>query len=232
MLRARELDNHLYIGGCSLQNMLNLRTAYPIQIMIPIHPVPQWSLSEAKWALFWCASLTFTSLTIVSFPQKSKHWFAISTVLATACGAFRTGEHILPDAVFVDYYLRFIIILASHITWLIYSGTLEASAQRTGGGRNPWLREFKILFNPRGIGQTWELPHLWPAQGSVSCSKENAIERERVSPRSTTKQSKASALLTHLGHVVLNFTILCIYYVRTYLAPYLYTSRPFPSNNL
>lgn len=196
--------------------------------MVPHTPLTPWSLSEAKWALFWCTSLTFTCLFIVSFPQRTKYWFAILVVLATAYGAFCTGEHIVPDAVFVDYYLRFIIILASHITWLIYSGALEANAQRADGGKNAWMRGYKILFNPRGIGEMWELPHLWPAQASVSCSGYGERKQQQMSPRSGTKQIKASALLTHLGHVILNFTILCIYYVRTQSAPFSTRPSPFP----
>ncbi|KAH7408093.1 membrane bound O-acyl transferase family-domain-containing protein [Phaeosphaeria sp. MPI-PUGE-AT-0046c] len=182
-----------------------------------MHPnisVPSWSLSEAKWAFFWCLSLLLTSLSIVSFPHNIHNWFAISAVLVTSCGAFYTGGHIIPDAVFVDYYLRFIIILASHMTWLLYSGTLNLSVPRRSGEKNRWTRGYKILFNPRGIGQDWELPHLWPSTHSTFQSQKGkaSTTQNLTRDKDAGNQCKSSALLTPLGHALLNFTILCVYY--------------------
>lgn len=176
--------------------------------MSPSPSAPSWDLSLAASAFFWCISLTLTSLTIVSFPHRISRIVSIPFVLLTGCGAFRTGNNILPDAVFVDYYLRFVIILVSHVTWLVYSGTLKRSVMQEGGMGKGWMSGYKKLFNPRGVGEVWELPDLWPPKKQTSGPNGEAKARTSVN-----EQSRSSAVLSHFGHVIVNFTLLCSYYV-------------------
>lgn len=194
---------------------VNQTTADWHQATFPILSSPPWTFSEAASAFFWCIALTVTSLTIVSFQSRINRYAAIALVLIAGWGAFRTGEHIFPDAVFVDYYLRFIIILVSHITWLVYSGTLDEIARKDGKDGEGLMRGYKRLFNSRGIGEVWELTHLWSSNRKmVACDKKERNYQPGKRIETKTEPSKSSALLSHISHIILKFILLCLYYVR------------------
>lgn len=80
----------------------------------------EWNLSLAAGPIFWCAFLLGTCLAIAAFPHRLNRWTAVSILLVPACGAFRTGKDLGPDDALNDIYLRFVIILTSHITFLSF----------------------------------------------------------------------------------------------------------------
>ena len=80
----------------------------------------EWSLRLAAWPLFCSASLLSTCLYIASFPGRLNRWSAVSVLIVPASAAFRTAKDLSPDDVLNDIYLRFVIILVSHITYLSF----------------------------------------------------------------------------------------------------------------
>jgi hypothetical protein len=57
-----------------------------------------------------------------------------------------------------------------------------------------------MLFNARGVGTSWELPHLWRAK----------------QPRSTSK-GKWTGISIRCGYLLLRFVVICCYY--TFMDP-------------
>ncbi|KAH7068390.1 membrane bound O-acyl transferase family-domain-containing protein [Paraphoma chrysanthemicola] len=185
-------------------------------------PEESWRPSDLLPAVLWGITLVVTSLLIVTFPQHLNRWTGISILIVPACGAFQTGHNIFPDEVFVDYYLRFIIILSSHITWLAFRDSPTSATNPTSVKGKPkkvhslWLHGYKLLFNPRGVGTEWEVPNLWPGyrytteitKHKTSHVKQGANCGGTILPH----QSKWPAIGTRLGYLLLKFTILCLYY--------------------
>jgi hypothetical protein len=192
-------------------------------------PDEPWSPKDTLAAFLWCIALVLTSLFIVSFPQQLNRWTAISMLLVPACGAFQTGDTIFPDEVFVDYYLRFILILSSHITWLAFREASTTVTRHTAiqgestQPRSPWLGGYKLLFNSRGIGTEWEVPNLWVGHRSTAEITRQPTQHDDKTARpvkpTLPQRNKCSAVLTRIGYLTLNFTLLCLYYVHNPSSP-------------
>jgi hypothetical protein len=84
-----------------------------------------WCIGEGLLSLFWLAFFVFTCLAILSFPNRFRRWTAVMMLIVPACGAFETGDQISPDLSLNDIYLRFVVILFSHVVFLSFEDTLE-----------------------------------------------------------------------------------------------------------
>ncbi|KAH7092333.1 membrane bound O-acyl transferase family-domain-containing protein [Paraphoma chrysanthemicola] len=185
-------------------------------------PEKSWQPSDSLPAFLWGITLVITSLLIVTFPQHLNRWSAISILIVPACGAFHTGDNIFPDEIFVDYYLRFITILSSHITWLAFRdpSTLATNPMSTKGKLKErhcmCLHGYKLLFNPRGVGTQWEVPILWPGyRYTTEITKETTPHVNQVAKagRNTLPhQSKWPAIGTRFVYLFFKFAFLCLYY--------------------
>ncbi|KAF2688439.1 hypothetical protein K458DRAFT_148106 [Lentithecium fluviatile CBS 122367] len=170
--------------------------------------IEEWSLSTAAWPLFWFAALIFTCLIITSFPNQLNRWTAVSILMVPTSGAFRTADGLSPDDVLNDVYLRFVIILASHITALCFRDAPPGGGlgRNSNSAVNYWTSGYKLVFNARGVGTSWEVPHLWPGQRSTAelASIVRRLVRQCVGGRSTIPVTKRE-LAVRVHGAVANF---------------------------
>jgi hypothetical protein len=85
--------------------------------------------------------------------------------------------------------------------------------------RSPWLRGYKLLFNSRGVGTSWELPYLFNDLKRIELMPNpktpGRADSKRLKP---TSRSKWSGVAHRCGFLVLNYLVLCIYYEYVDLA--------------
>jgi hypothetical protein len=138
---------------------------------------PDWTPTLALPSILWLAALIFTCVCIASypffssFPIRLQRWTALSILIAPTAGAFRTAQDLTPDDTFNDIYLRFVIILVSHIIYVSFRdwrGSKVATGSASPRRRAPWLSGFKLGANPRGVGIEYEVPYLWHGEKSTA----------------------------------------------------------------
>jgi hypothetical protein len=198
-----------------------------------------WSMRVAALPLFWFAFLIGTCLVIVSFPRRLNRWNAVSILIIPACGAFQTGKDLGPDDTFNDIYLRFIIILTSHITYLSFKDASPGSVsdsvsngsgiradfrdkglvRKSGKNNEALISGYKLLFNARGVGTSWEVPYLWHGPKSTAelanpvDQDEKRREQKASSKPGLPSRGKWGGVGVRAGYLLLNFLLLCCYYV-------------------
>lgn len=86
----------------------------------------------------------------------------------------------------------------------------------------PWLRGYKLLFNSRGIGTSWELPYLWDSfRHSKPSEKPRTVKPKETKKTTSVPWGKWSSIAVRCGYLALNFFILCLYYEYLDLAIHL-----------
>lgn len=92
--------------------------------LTPTHSInatrEDWSLFEGARALLFAIFFPFTSLLLVSFPQKFDRSIAITLVLSSAYAAFVTSDHLSPDDTLNEVYTRYILIGGSYMLSMAY----------------------------------------------------------------------------------------------------------------
>jgi hypothetical protein len=86
---------------------------------------------------------------------------------------------------------------------------------------NVWMRGYKLVFNARGVGISWEVPYLWPGQKSTAlwtkpsdtAEKENAMKKSNRSI--VASRGKWVGISFRVGYLLLNYLLICCYYVRS-----------------
>lgn len=205
-----------------------------------------WIMREAAWPLFWFAFLIFTCLVITSFPSRLNRWTAISILVVPTCGAFQTARELSPDDTLNDIYLRFVLILASHITCLCFRDTSPGSVsciipgnpnvltyvrekgleRKSDSKGNAWISGYKLVFNARGVGTSWEVPYLWPDQKSTAewAKPPNTSDKERVKSKSNkpklASRRRWAAISVRGSYLLLNFLLICCYFVCSSNPPF------------
>jgi hypothetical protein len=170
-----------------------------------------WTLAEGARPLLWSATYLFSCLLIVSYSTNTFNRWTIFFFLAipAAYNTFQTSDNLSPDDTLNDIYLRFVIILSSHIVYLCFNPSvshglvhtvkLTADTQQkdkqSSKNEGFWISGYKMLFNARGVGTSWELPHLWRAS----------------QPRLASK-GKWSAISIRAVYLLFRFLAICCYY--------------------
>jgi hypothetical protein len=208
----------------------------------------EWTPTLALPSIFWLATLIFTCMCIASFPFFSSfplrldRWTALSVLVVPTGGAFRTAQDLTPDDTFNDIYLRFVIILVSHITYVSFrdwQGSKVSTGSASPRRRNPWLSGFKLGANPRGVGTEYEVPYLWHGEKSTAAywswrpsSKEGGARgthtetahREKLQTKMAHTETqhtqrldlpmrgKWGAISIRLAYLLFNFLVICCWY--------------------
>jgi hypothetical protein len=86
-----------------------------------------WTLTEGARPLLWSGTLLFSCLLAVSFSTNTfNRWIVFfSFVVPAAYNAFQTSDNLSPDDTLNDIYLRFVIILSSHVTYLCFNPSVS-----------------------------------------------------------------------------------------------------------
>jgi hypothetical protein len=175
-----------------------------------------WTLAEGARPLLWSGTFLFSCFLVVAYSTNTFNRWIVFFFLAVpaAYNTFRTADNLSPDDTLNDIYMRFVIIFSSHVVYLCFNPSvshyllhtvkLTANTQqknkqssKTGGF---WISGYKMLFNARGVGTSWELPDLWRAS----------------QPRLASK-GKWSAIATRAVYLFLRFLAICCYY--TFIDP-------------
>ncbi|KAI8935713.1 hypothetical protein NX059_007234 [Plenodomus lindquistii] len=184
-----------------------------------IHP-PPWSPALALKPFLLTVSYLSIALFHLSFPHILNRFFVLITVSVFAGAAFLNSEDLFPDSYAEEIYLRFLVIWIAHFWSLSLKdaktedGVHILHAEFVDAPRNPWLRGYKLLFNGRGVGTTWEVPYLH--RGS-SASTTSPSQASKTSP----KAQKTSPITRRLLTLVIYFSLLCTYYSHLSLSLHL-----------
>lgn len=103
--------------------------------------------------------------------------------------------------------------------------SVKGLERRCDTKENAWMGGYKLVFNARGVGTWWEVPYLWPGQKSTAewtkpsdiSAKENAKEKakEKSSKPRLASREKWAGVSFRVGYLLLNFLLICCYYVRS-----------------
>ncbi|PVH93046.1 hypothetical protein DM02DRAFT_677091 [Periconia macrospinosa] len=179
-----------------------------------------WNLNLAAQPIAWAFSFCFTCVVVGSLPELSS-WTGVILLLAPAYGSLQTSPKLSPDDYFNDTYSRFVIILFSYMVALCFMPNGRASATRDEVlDRDTSLkRGWKRAYNARGIALVWENPYLWPEQKSTVVfakpSKDTLKDKPikaPVSRHSLATRSKWSSVLIRLCYLLLNSTLLSLFF--------------------
>lgn len=116
-----------------------------------------WSWRETFTPLLWTISFIFFGLLALSFPRRFHTSSSLTLITLSVVLAIATSEDLFPDEFVTVIYWRFCIIYIAHIFFLLCSRKSQSNVRGVSDGQ-PWLRGYKLLFNPRGIRTTWESP--------------------------------------------------------------------------
>ena len=83
------------------------------------------------------------------------------------------------------------------------------------------LGGYKLVFNARGIGTSWEVPYLWPGvKSTAELRQPTPATKDKKKVEATAGKSKLAsrgrwrAVLIRAGYLLFNFLLMSCYYVR------------------
>ncbi|KAF2854839.1 hypothetical protein T440DRAFT_505047 [Plenodomus tracheiphilus IPT5] len=166
-------------------------------------------------------SLLSISLFHLSFPTTLNRFFVLTIVSLLAGTAFLNSQELFPDSYAEEIFLRFVIIWLAHFSSLclkevkMEKGVASLHATLRQPPKNPWKRGYKLLFNGRGIGTTWELSYLH--RSSTQPFDLRHPTQKPLPQRPIPSSNIPRRILSILAH----YAILCIYYTYLDLALHL-----------
>ncbi|KAL1597924.1 hypothetical protein SLS60_008412 [Paraconiothyrium brasiliense] len=144
-------------------------------------------------------------------------------VLTSAYAAFVTSDNLSPDDALNEVYTRYIIIGGSYMLSMAYKINNEQEVQphleyKTADPKwSPWYKGYKLTWNIRGVGTSWENPYLWPGvkytwnapKSTANLRKPGAIHGSR---HNLMARGRLGGILIRFFYAVINFFLLaCLY---------------------
>lgn len=183
-----------------------------------------WEPSHAIAPLAYTTILFGTGLLYLSFPHRIDRHGALLCVTLSAIAAFRSSADLLPDAIVEDMFCRTILIFVAHF-WHLGSSRAKLTSSKDYNPQadlkmhhaSPWLRGYKLLFNARGLGTSWEIGPFRrrnvevQAAGLKKGDDSTLDQSSRDLSTKTTTRSKAYSILRWTGIFILQYVLLCLW---------------------
>lgn len=176
----------------------------------------EWKASHAIVPLTYSTLLFGGGLIYLSFPERVNRYLSMIWVTIFGILSFKTSGLLIPDAMLEDVYCRTVLMYTAHF-WhvagsrskLVPGSDYNPHSTILVPTTSPWHRGYKLLYNGRGVGTTWESPQTCPRRSAptpLPSEKTENIVRPSRKPQSRTK-----AIIRWAALFVLHYLIFCLW---------------------
>ena len=184
-----------------------------------------WKPSHAIAPVAYTTLLFGTGLLYFSFPRQINRHGALLCVIVFAVEAFRSSADLLPDSMVEDMFCRTILIFVAHF-WHLSSSRAKLTSSKYHNPQadlkvhyaSPWMRGYKLLFNARGLGTSWEIAperrkQFKPQAIEIKKTEgSGAIHSITLPSTRTMITSRTYTLLRWAGLLTVQYFLLCFWH--------------------